>query len=132
MHEEIRDLCREFVCALIDGDYHRAANWACPPVSVADTTDQRILLDHDAIATDLETLWTPYAKCGTMLMRPNILATRSFSPGLVQADIEWHQVDTQGKPARQIFSTYTMRRIDGRLKVVQIVSHNEFLHRPIG
>jgi len=132
MHEEIRDICLEFVDALIEGDYDRAANWAFPPLSVVAAMDQRILEDHTAIASDLEAMWAPYANCGTLLMRPNILATRSFSPGLVQADIEWHQVDTQGKPARQIFSTYTMRRIDGRLKVVQVVSHNEMLHRPIG
>ena len=131
MRAEVTRLCNEFVAALMDGDFDRAAGWAAPPISIASCTGQVILADRDAVADDIRTLWGPYHRSGTMLMRPHVIDLRSYAPSLCLADIEWRMVDRSGVPVRTIHSSYTFRDTGDGLKVVQIVSHNEVLQRPV-
>ena len=130
MRDRVLQLCKGFVECLMDDDFAGAAEWAAPPVSIATSSGQRVLADHDAVADDLRVLWKPYSGCSTVLMRPNVIDIRSYAPNLCIADVEWRMADGNGSHLRTLFSTYTFRDTKDGLKVVQIISHNEQLQRP--
>lgn len=128
---DVEKLFDDFIDALLEKDFARAASWCDTPCTIVRPTGPKLCDVPAQAAEDIKIIWDSYRDFGICGMRKHILDVRSYTEGLALVDVEWRLVDRDGRSVIRAHSTYGLRRDGAALKVMLIVSHDELFQRPV-